>query len=88
MWQILLETHVDTICTFVSGSKGSIPRISYPKAIDIWMSVCMFFVFGTLIEYAFVNALSRKQQRRTSSLGNRDTELGNEEVRPYLQIMT
>ena len=87
MWQILPETHVDAICTFVSGSKVSIPRISYPKAIDIWMSVCMLFVFGTLIEYAFVNALSRKQQRRTSP-GNRDIELGNEEVIPYLQIVT
>ena len=46
------------------GSKSSIPRISYPKAIDIWMSVCMMFVFGALIEYAFINAMARKDKKK------------------------
>ena len=53
-------TTVLTMATQLSGSKASIPQVHYPKAIDIWMSMCMLFVFVSLLEYAFVNALSRE----------------------------
>ena len=40
--------------------QAAIPRVSYPKAIDVWLFTCMFFVFSSLVEFAFVNALSRQ----------------------------
>ena len=52
-------TTVLTMATQLSGSKASIPKVHYPKAIDIWMTMCMLFVFVSLVEFAFVNALSR-----------------------------
>ena len=52
-------TTVLTMATQLSGSKASIPQVHYPKAIDVWMSMCMMFVFISLVEYAFVSALSR-----------------------------
>ncbi|KAK2177848.1 hypothetical protein NP493_576g02004 [Ridgeia piscesae] len=55
-------TTVLTMATQLSGSKVSIPKVSYPKAIDVWMSMCMMFVFLSLVEYAFVNALSRESE--------------------------
>lgn len=43
------------ICVFPS-------QVSYVKAIDIWMAVCLLFVFAALLEYAGVNFVSRQQK--------------------------
>ncbi|XP_061658464.1 glycine receptor subunit alpha-2-like isoform X2 [Syngnathoides biaculeatus] len=37
-------------------------RVSYVKAIDIWMAVCLLFVFAALLEYAAVNFVSRQHK--------------------------
>lgn len=37
-------------------------QVSYVKAIDIWMAVCLLFVFAALLEYAGVNFVSRQQK--------------------------
>ena len=44
----------------------SLPRASYVKAIDIWISTCVFFVFAAMLEFALVNTLARKEIRRMS----------------------
>lgn len=38
------------------------PQVSYVKAIDIWMAVCLLFVFAALLEYAAVNFVSRQHK--------------------------
>uniref|UniRef100_A0A8C0K2G2 Glycine receptor alpha 4 (pseudo n=1 Tax=Canis lupus dingo TaxID=286419 RepID=A0A8C0K2G2_CANLU len=66
-------TTVLTMTTQSSGSRASLPKVSYVKAIDIWMAVCLLFVFSALLEYAAVNFVScqhkefirlRRRQRR------------------------
>ncbi|OWF41283.1 gamma-aminobutyric acid receptor subunit beta-like [Mizuhopecten yessoensis] len=48
-------TTVLTMTTISNGVRSSLPRISYVKAIDIYLVMCFVFVFAALLEYAAVN---------------------------------
>uniref|UniRef100_A0A1I8HA54 Neur_chan_LBD domain-containing protein n=1 Tax=Macrostomum lignano TaxID=282301 RepID=A0A1I8HA54_9PLAT len=68
-----------TMTTQSSGAGQSLPRVSYIKAIDVWMSVCLIFVFASLLEFAVVNVYSRKDTNSTMLL------LSNEKSPPPKQ---
>ena len=38
----------------------SLPKISYMKALDIYLAFCFFMVFGALIEYATINYTNKR----------------------------
>ncbi|XP_045205192.2 glycine receptor subunit alpha-2-like isoform X1 [Mercenaria mercenaria] len=52
-----------TITTQSSGARANLPRVSYIKAIDIYMATCLAFVFLGLLEFAYVNVLTRKETK-------------------------
>lgn len=52
-----------TITTQSSSVSSRLPRVSYIKAIDVWMTCCLVFVFGALIEYSIVNVLARNYEQ-------------------------
>lgn len=52
-----------TMTTHGDIASQSLPKVSYVKAIDIWLSACLIFVFASLLEFAVVNVFSRKQQK-------------------------
>ena len=54
-----------TMTTQSTGARSQLPRVSYIKAIDVWMSVGLLFVFASLLEFAVVNVFSRKEIRQT-----------------------
>ncbi|ELU16044.1 hypothetical protein CAPTEDRAFT_3682 [Capitella teleta] len=58
-----------TMTTQSSGARTTLPRVSYIKAIDVWMSTCLVFVFTSLLEFAFVNVVSRKNHARAHTEG-------------------
>ncbi|XP_075912690.1 glycine receptor subunit alphaZ1-like [Petromyzon marinus] len=47
-------TTVLTMTTQSTGSRSSMPKLSYINAMDVWMTACLFFVFGALLEYIVV----------------------------------
>ncbi|KAI0233351.1 Glycine receptor subunit alpha-2 [Lamellibrachia satsuma] len=52
-----------TMTTQSTSANNSLPKVSYIKAIDVWMSMCLVFVFIALLEFALVNVISRKGVR-------------------------
>uniref|UniRef100_A0AC35TXB4 Neur_chan_LBD domain-containing protein n=1 Tax=Rhabditophanes sp. KR3021 TaxID=114890 RepID=A0AC35TXB4_9BILA len=48
-------TTLVSITALGNGIRFNLPQVSYPKAIDYYFLICTLFVFGALIEFAFVN---------------------------------
>ncbi|KAL5007872.1 hypothetical protein ScPMuIL_016678 [Solemya velum] len=57
-----------TMTTQKSVAVSSLPRVSYVKAIDVWMAACLCFVFSSLLEFALVNVMDRRQIKRQMSV--------------------
>ena len=73
----LAITTVLTMATQFEVSRSSSARISYPKALDVWLSACMIFVFAALVEYALVNVLVRSNKVDPSKESRAEMVCGN-----------
>ncbi|XP_073994197.1 pH-sensitive chloride channel 2-like [Rhodnius prolixus] len=54
-----------TMLTFITLSRNigsSLPKVSYIKATEYWFLLCTVFIFGSLVEFAFVNSIWRRKQ--------------------------
>ena len=66
-----------TLTTQQNAIVRDLPKVSYIKAIDIWLIGCQSFIFATLIEYAFAQYLHRNYIERTSNNKTDQTVTGN-----------
>ncbi|KAK2548613.1 Gamma-aminobutyric acid receptor subunit beta-1 [Acropora cervicornis] len=69
-------TTVLTMTTLISSARASLPKVSYVKAIDWYLLLCLIFVFGSIMEYTFVafilNIMKTKKKKREAALEERD----------------
>ncbi|XP_047738283.1 glycine receptor subunit alphaZ1 isoform X2 [Hyalella azteca] len=49
-----------TLTTLAAGVRQALPPVSYVKAIDVWIGVCMIMVFSALLEFTVANWLANK----------------------------
>ena len=52
-----------TMTTWNTGIQGSLPRVSYIKSIDIWLSSCFTFIFASLVEVGIVHVMSQNTKK-------------------------
>ncbi|XP_046397112.1 glycine receptor subunit alpha-4-like [Ischnura elegans] len=55
-----------TLTAMFAAVRQNTPSVSYVKALDIWMVVCILFVFLTLAEYTLVLRLAKNLRVRRS----------------------
>lgn len=58
-------TGTSTMLSFItlsSSQSKTLPKVSYIKVSEVWFLGCTFFIFGTLVEFAFVNTIWRRKE--------------------------
>ncbi|KAL9969129.1 hypothetical protein ACROYT_G021303 [Oculina patagonica] len=61
--------------SFLIGEQDGFPSVSYIRAIDIYLITCFVFVFGCMVEYAFVHYAKRMTAKREENHKENDTEV-------------
>lgn len=57
-------TTVLTMTTLMSTTNASLPKVSYIKAIDMYLGFSFVMVFASLLEYAAVSYLNKKMKMK------------------------
>ena len=76
-----------TMTTHSTAANSQLPRVPYVKAIDIWMSACLIFVFASLLEFAAIHVFLRKGTRQNERYDITKSPAGQEDEIALDQVM-
>jgi len=48
--------------TLSSSQSKNLPKVSYIKVSEVWFLGCTIFIFGSMVEFAFVNTIWRRKK--------------------------
>ena len=57
-------TTVLTMTTIEYGARQNLPKVSYVRAMDWYLLVCLVFVFSSMLEYTMLNVLMNNSTLR------------------------
>ncbi|VDK86047.1 unnamed protein product [Onchocerca ochengi] len=70
-----------TMTTLTSSINAKLPPVSYVKVVDIWLGACQAFVFGALLEYAFVSYQDNcLQEKKNNMIRKRDRRIDKRNI--------
>lgn len=61
---LYIVTGTSTMLSFITlatAQTRTLPKVSYIKASEIWFLGCTIFIFGSMVEFAFVNIIWRRK---------------------------
>ncbi|GMT26241.1 hypothetical protein PFISCL1PPCAC_17538, partial [Pristionchus fissidentatus] len=53
-----------TMTTQAAAINNKLPPVSYIKAIDVWIGICLIFIFGAVLEYAWVTYVANLNEQK------------------------
>ncbi|GIX80878.1 glycine receptor subunit alpha-3 [Caerostris extrusa] len=72
----LSVTSLLTLCTQVHQYRTELPPVNYLKAMDIWLFVCIFIVFSTLVEFAVsYNDRNKQFSKESIKMSSKGTDM-------------
>jgi hypothetical protein len=89
---MLGATSMLSFITLSSAQNKILPKVSYIKASEIWSMVCTAFIFGSLLEFAFVNVIWRRKKhvelRKVNARNILKHTIAAKEIRTALGIVS
>jgi hypothetical protein len=82
-------TTVLTMTTLISSARANLPKVSYVKAIDWYLLLCLIFVFGSILEYTCVTFViaNRKRAKKKMEMKRTPNRSPNNKVCTPLVLM-
>ncbi len=55
-----------TLTAMFGAVRQNVPKVSYVTLLDVWMVVCIVFIFGCIVEFTVVSTLLKRGKKETS----------------------
>ncbi|XP_070558042.1 glycine receptor subunit alpha-4-like [Ptychodera flava] len=75
-----------TLATLSSSARAHMAKVSYTKALDVWMLVCSLFVFAALVEFAIASYLFKKTRADRVSIFNKENDIVSENGKSWIEL--